>query len=155
MCVLGGGGGGPYNHSFINQILSINWVSDIFFPRNTSVEKYKTCCSRGAYILLGEKQIKEPCKAYRRPEGQNGTGRLGDGELAKNGYGSHEVTFEQNPERVGASPMEPGRGTSKSRGPACKDTRAASPQPSPRPAFSRRQGFGFYSELDAKPSQGL
>lgn len=81
MCVLGGGrGGGPYNHSFINQILSIYWVSDIYFPRNTSVEKYKTCCSRGAYILLGGKQIKETCKAYRRPEGQNGTGRQGDWE---------------------------------------------------------------------------
>lgn len=72
-----------------------------------------------------------------------------DRELAKNGYGSHEVTFEQNPARVGASPMEPGRGNSKSRGPACTDARAASPIPS-----RSRQGFGFYSELAAKPMQG-
>lgn len=84
-----------------------------------------------------------------------GPGAWEPGNLQRMANGSHEVTLEQNPESVGASPVEPGRGHSKSRGPARKDARAASPHPIPRTAFSRRQDFGFYSELDAKPPQGL
>lgn len=71
------------------------------------MEKNKICCPPGAYVLQGGKQNKHEryTKCLKDKMGQ------GDRKFLKGvaSYERHKVTFEQNPESEGASPMKPGR----------------------------------------------